>query len=210
MDLGLESGTLWATCNLGAEKPEEFGGYYGYGMTKPYAETDVNTWETYFKKLGGTGTDEYDCGTDKDPLREYVKPNGMFYYIADYPGIEDGIGRTEWDAAYVTSSKLRLPTNAEFNELVGNTISRWTTENGVNGVRFTSKSDSSKSIFLPAAGYDIFNFVNMAGYYLTSTPQEEDVICFYQLGFNYSITYTLSDERYFGISLRPVYNAPKL
>ena len=44
VDLGLPSGTLWATCNVGASKPEEYGDYFAWGETKP---KDDYSWETY-------------------------------------------------------------------------------------------------------------------------------------------------------------------
>ena len=87
VDLGLPSGLKWAKCNLGASKPEEYGDYYGWGCTDPYATGDDVDWPLYFTKLGGTGTTYSDCGTDKDPLKDYVTTNVK------------SIAGTEWDAA---------------------------------------------------------------------------------------------------------------
>ena len=44
VDLGLPSGTLWATCNLGASSPEEYGDYYAWGETE---QKDYYDWDTY-------------------------------------------------------------------------------------------------------------------------------------------------------------------
>ncbi|MCF0186780.1 MAG: hypothetical protein HUJ98_09880, partial [Bacteroidaceae bacterium] len=53
VDLELPSGILWATCNVGATKPEEYGLYYGWGMTEPYDTTKASDYATYFAKIGG-------------------------------------------------------------------------------------------------------------------------------------------------------------
>ncbi|MCF0177481.1 MAG: Ig domain-containing protein, partial [Bacteroidales bacterium] len=117
VDLDLPSGILWATCNMGASAPEKYGDYYGWGVTTPYKSSDNVSWQAYFKTLGGTGAMEADCGTDKDPLKEYVK-NGSKFDISGVAGIADGIGGTEYDAARENwKGDWRMPTGAEFYEL---------------------------------------------------------------------------------------------
>lgn len=151
VDLGLPSGTLWATCNLGATKPEEYGDYYMWGSATPNTN-DVCDWEhapyqtnasassslpvnpKWTKYLGSTTSSYKDpSATDEDALKTVLDP--------------------EDDAAYVsTDGAMRMPTKEEFDELLNSTTNEWTTENEVYGRKFTSKTDSSKYIFIPAAG----------------------------------------------------------
>ena len=142
VDLGLPSGLKWASFNLAASKPEEYGYYYGWGCTEPYADDEDVNWTLYFEKIGGSGTSLDDCGTDKDPLKDYVGPNAK------------SIAGTEWDVArQKLGGTWRMPTTAEQQELMNtdNCDWEWTTENGVNGYKVTSKHNGN-SIFLPAAG----------------------------------------------------------
>ena len=145
VDLGLS--VQWATCNLGAESPEEFGFYYGWGMTTPYSEGEVS-WENYFKKMGGTGTDAADCGTEADPLKEY---------LADGSLQDETIATTAFDAATAANGQWRLPTLGELYELVndcGNKFYNGTQSEfgGAVGYKLYNKEDESKFIFIPTAG----------------------------------------------------------
>ena len=197
VDLGLPSGLKWASFNLGASKPEEYGDYYGWGCTKPYADGEDAYWPLYFSMIGGTGTEKTDCGTEKDPFRDYVYPNNK------------SIAGTEWDVA---SQKLggtwRMPTKEEQKELknTDNCNWQWTTENGVNGYKVTSKHNDN-SIFLPAAGFRKGTSLYSAGsygYFWSSSPNPDyrDNACLlYFLSRNYAWG---SDSRYLGFPVRPV------
>ncbi len=129
VNLGLPSGTLWATCNVGASKPEEFGNYYAWGETKPKS---TYSWDTYT-------------------------------YTANYEELP-----AENDAATVNwGSKWEMPSHEQIKELYNNTITAWTTQNGVNGRKVTSKINSV-SIFFPFAGrFDESNlrYTEIRGYY---------------------------------------------
>lgn len=95
VDLGLTSGTRWATCNVGASKPQDYGNYYAWGET---TTKETYNWSTY---LDGQITGNSDCGTDKDALN----------------GITD-IAGTQYDAAYVNwGGKWRMPTRTQQDEL---------------------------------------------------------------------------------------------
>ena len=165
IDLGLPSGVKWATCNLGAAKPEEYGDYYGWGCTEPYADYDMPDWVTYFEKLGVPDCEEAeytDCGTDMDPLRDYVSPNNK------------SIAGTKWDAArQKLGGTWRMPTTEELQELMNTDYCdyTWTTENGVNGVKVMSKKNGN-SIFLPAASsHQRWFFAGTCGFYWSSSPR---------------------------------------
>lgn len=135
VDLGLPSGTLWATCNVGANSPEEIGAYFAWGETKPQANKAYSEESYSYKYCAKT--------TGMDELCELEKITKHY-----------GDGRhllPEYDAATATwGSGWRMPTNTELKELTDNCTATWTTKNGVKGCLFTASN--GKSIFLPAAG----------------------------------------------------------
>ena len=136
VDLGLPSGTLWATCNIGAEKPSDAGLYFQWGDTSGYTADQV-----------GTGDGKKKFALDWSDYKWGKNPNFTKYTT---------IGATlelEDDAAHVNmGGDWHMPSPDQIEELIDNTTSTWTTQDGVNGSLFTSKKDTSKSIFIPAAG----------------------------------------------------------
>ena len=144
VDLGLPSGTKWATQNVGARKPSDFGLYFQWGDTQGYSADQVGIGDG-LKKFANDWSDYkwYESGS-KD------SPNFTKYTITEAAlDLED-------DAAHVNmGGDWHMPTPDQIQELINtaNTTSTWTTQDGVNGRLFTSKSDNSKSIFIPAAGY---------------------------------------------------------
>ena len=207
VDLGLPSGLLWATCNLGASKPEEYGFYYGWG-TDVYAEGYEANWGYYFYCLGAkdySATMDY-CGTDKDPLKDYLR--GSKYSRASEAGKADGIGGTEWDSARKTwMGEWRMPTIAEFKEIkdANNCTWEWTTLNNVKGYTVTSKKNGN-SIFLPAAGVQTtsLDFAGKQGYYWSSTFDNSQKQYAAYFSFDASGPYTGQTYRIYGQSIRPV------
>lgn len=153
VDLGLS--VNWATCNVGAEKPEEYGDYYAWGETAPYyvknagADNELQwrkgkeagyDWESYFD----IKTIE---PTDYDDIVTFWHYNTQEKSVIEY----------YHDAATINwGGEWRMPRQAEFEELINldNCTWTWTTMNGVNGYRVTSKKPGyeGNSIFLPAAG----------------------------------------------------------
>ena len=139
IDLGLPSGTLWATCNVGTSMPEQYGDYFAWGETTTKA---LYKWDTY----------KY-CNGSYDMLTKYC-------YISGYGsnGFTDTLTilLPEDDAATVHwGSGWRTPTNDEWRELDAYTTKTWTTQNSVNGMLLTSPNGGS--IFLPATGSYRFN-----------------------------------------------------
>lgn len=137
VDLGLPSGTLWATCNVGANSPEEVGDYFAWGET--------TTKEEY-------SWDDYEHGYGNDALKKYCTHSEY-----GYNGFTDG--KTELDpeddaATANWGSDWQMPSIKQMEELINDsyTTTEWTQLNGVNGRKITSKSNH-KSIFMPAAGY---------------------------------------------------------
>lgn len=136
VDLSLPSGTLWATCNVGASKPSEAGLYFQWGDTQGYTAEQV-----------GTGEGQKKFASDESDYKFGVYPNYTKYTTTGATlELED-------DAAHVNmGGEWHMPTPTQINELLNNTTNTWTTQDGVNGRLFTSKKDGTKSIFIPAAG----------------------------------------------------------
>lgn len=148
VDLGLPSGTLWANMNVGALKEEGTGYYFAWGETEPNSEYN---WSTYKW-----------CNGDVRSMTKYCSKS---YY--GYNGFTDN--KTELDpmddAAYMNwGSEWRMPSYAQCEELVNSsyTTTVWTTQNGVNGRKITSKVNGN-SIFLPAVGERSFRENGWAG-----------------------------------------------
>ena len=128
VDLGLS--VKWASCNVGASSPEEYGGYYAWGET----EEKSNYNEKYYKWCNGSVTtftkyctDSYNGTVDNKTILE----------------LEDDVAHMKW------GENWRMPTSREFDELLSCTCKR-TTHNGVYGLLVTGPNGNS--IFLPAAG----------------------------------------------------------
>ncbi len=133
VDLGLPSGTLWATCNVGANAPEEYGDYFAWGETEP---KQTYEWSNY--KWG----DPYAQGR----LSKYVtkREYGTIDYKTDL--------ETEDDAASVNwGPKWCMPSLEQQEELAEKCTWEWTSMNGVNGYLVTGPNGNR--LFLPAPGY---------------------------------------------------------
>lgn len=132
MNLGLPSGTLWATMNVGASKPSDAGLYFQWGDTKGYTTEQVGTGEGQ-KKFALDGSDY-----NKDISTKY-NTGGTTLDLED-------------DAAHANmGGSWHMPTPTQIQELTANTTSAWTTSDGISGVSFASKKDSSKFIFIPTS-----------------------------------------------------------
>ena len=180
VDLDLPSGTLWATCNVGAEKPEDYGYYYAWGETS----TKNSYYSSNYKWYNGSD----------DSFTKY--------------GDFDDLDLSD-DAAYVNwGSNWRMPNDYDFRELINthNTTTEKVTQNGVIGLKITSKSNG-KSIFLPLAGFINGSTLNAAGtiaYYWSSETYDEGSVCYLHIqGGNVTVS---SCSRYMGQSIRPVRN----
>ena len=195
VDLGLPSGTLWATMNIGAPKPEHCGDFFAWGETSGYngGKTTFN-WTTY----------KYCMGTNKT-LTKYC--DNSEYGTVDHLTELD----LEDDAAYVNwGPGWRMPSKEQFNELRNSelTTAEWTTVNGVNGQKITSKANGN-SIFLPAAGVRrgaSLSKEGSEGYYWSRTLETGPLDYARYLNFDSSDIYNIPNERCFGRSVRPVRN----
>ena len=162
VDLGLPSGVKWATFNVGATQPEEYGDYFAWGETEP-------------KEL-------YDEST--------------------YSETEEDAATANW------GSEWRMPTQAEQDELRTECSWTWMTKNDVNGYKVVGPNGNS--IFLPAAGYcsgsSLYN-VGHKGFYWASSLYTGNTSYAYYLSFTYNDVSRYSNDRCYGQSVRPVYDA---
>ncbi len=190
VDLGLPSGTKWATCNVGATAPEGYGGYYAWGET---TTKDTYSWGTY--KWCSKGT--YDSQT------KYCTNSA--YGTVDSKRVldpEDDAAHVNWGGAW------RMPTDAEWTELRENCTWTWTTLNGINGYEVKSKKEGNdNSIFLSAAstyGESSITSVGTSGNYwsnalYTNAPSQAYYVYFDSQGVSRKNSYRLN-----GRSVRPV------
>ena len=187
VDLGLPSGTLWATCNVGASAPEEYGDYFAWGETEP---KEVYNWETY-KWCNGT---EYS-------LTKYCTTSS--FGTVDNTRVLD----LEDDAAYVNMGpSWRMPSEAQQTELIQKCTWQWTTMNGVNGRLITGPNGNS--IFLPAAGERFYSSLLEAGSrsdYWSRDLSLGDPICAKGIRFQSDKIFWLDGARAIGRSVRAVY-----
>lgn len=207
VDLGLPSGTLWATMNVGATSPEGCGGYYAWGETKAWGEEDTsnthnygyNSNVSYSKILYGWNTYKW-CNGSYDNQTKY-NTNSSY-------GTVDNITTIELadDAAYVNwGSNWRMPTNAEWTELRNNCSWAWTTQNGVYGCKVTASNGNS--IFLPASGCRFNNSLYDAAiygcYWSSSLNTDEPYWAYFQYLDKSSVDLDCYDRCY-GRSVRAV------
>ncbi len=186
VDLGLPSGLKWATMNVGASKPEEYGDYFAWGETEPKSNY---YWSTY-KWCNGSETTQTKYNTSSS------------YGTVDNKTVLD----PEDDAAHVNwGGSWRMPTKEEQDELRNNCTWTWTTKKGVNGRLVTGPN--GKSIFLPAAGdregtrlYDAGSWGN---YWSSSLNTDRpSYACF--VNFGSVDVYWYDFYRRYGRSVRPV------
>ena len=208
VDLGLPSGTKWANMNLGADTPEGDGLYFAWGETRGYTSNtaDGRLFDIpSYKWMNKTKPDIWQ-------ITKYQIEDGQTegcWYDADGKFIGDGKRTLEPvdDAAHVMwGGDWVMPTYEDMQELLEYTTSVWTTQNGVNGRKFTSKKNG-KSIFLPAAGtryMDGFHFYTTNGGYWSSTVFNEYSYSAHDLGFGADEIDTFRHSRAYGRNIRPV------
>lgn len=185
VDLGLPSGTLWATCNVGATTPEGVGDYFAWGETSTKSTYD---WSTYFDINDGGYT-----------FAKYNNEGGKT--VLDP---EDDAAHVNWGGSW------RMPTKEEWQELLDNCTWTWTTQNGINGYKVTSKKAgyTDKFIFLPAAGYshdgDLYHVGSRGGFWSSSLYEYYYSDYAWYLRFTSDSHYLNGYFRYYGQSVRPV------
>ena len=186
VDLGLS--VKWATCNVGANAPEEYGYYFAWGEV----EQKTNySWSTY----------KY--GTNWNQLTKYCTDNSYgkdgFTDSKTVLDPEDDAATANWGGAW------RMPTTEEQQELINNCTWTWTTQNGVNGYKVTGPNGNS--IFLPVAGYMNEGTLYDAGsrsYYWSSSLYAGNPNGAYDVNFSSDYVDWNGGIRRNGQSVRPV------
>lgn len=187
VDLGLPSGLKWAKFNIGANAPEEHGGYFAWGET---TEKNVYSWGWYLCQ-------QSECGTWADP------------FIKNYQSAGTYILGPAYDAAHIQwGGRWRMPTEDDFKELKENCSCEKTTVNGVSGYRYTGWNGNS--IFLPDGQikngpnltsdfYKRAYWTSFCMYYSISTAQQASA---------FAPNGNLSKiDRAYGLAIRPVNDA---
>ena len=202
VDLGLPSGLKWAKCNIGAERETDYGLYFQWGETSGISGnlvgkySDKNyTWGSYTH-----------CNGSDTTLTKYN--NDTSY--GENPDNITTLETVDDAATQIMGGDWRMPTKAEFDELLSGTTNEWITNyngTGIKGRKFISKTDTSKYIFIPAAG-DCYNDsvrdVGDSSYVwssslTTSTPRDAWYLNSYSGGNN-----KYDSGRCFGFSVRGV------
>ena len=135
VDLGLS--VKWAKCNVGAEKETDAGLYFAWGETTGYTASQVGNDKQF-------SWSDYKYGNSSSNLTKYNQSDGKTV-----------LESTDDAAAQIMGGDWRMPTEADFQELLSGTTNEWVEDynkTGVSGRKFTSKKDTSKYIFIPAAG----------------------------------------------------------
>ena len=194
--------------NIGAEKPEDFGLYFAWGETTGYT-SDISDgrrfdWASYKWMTSGQSDwlwiNKYQVADGQTDGCWY---DGSGNFVGDGKAtlvLADDAARANWGGQWV------MPTYDEIVELVNNTTRVWTTLNGVNGRKFTSKVNGN-SIFLPAAGFrvgDSLSDQSSSGLYWSSSVYPSLSGNARDLYFYSGGASTNYFSRYLGQSVRPV------
>lgn len=187
IDLGLS--VKWASFNLGASKPEEYGNYYAWGEIQPKQDYD---WKNY----------QY--GSNSVELTKYVTQSR--YGKDGFTDRKTLLDSLDDAASTLLGGLWRIPTDNELSELRKKCSWTWTTENGINGYRI--KGPSNKTIFLPAAGMYINannDILNEGGRYWSSNVfDNNDLASILYFDSNSSHTDWDAKSRPYGLTIRPV------
>ena len=192
VDLNLPSGTLWAKCNLGAEKETDFGKFFQWGDTQGYSGVDDD--EHWFD------WNDYKFGCNESLTKYNVLDNNLILDKEDDPVFA------------ATCGKMMTPTKEQLQELIDFTNHEWTTIDGVNGMKFWKKdteepTDSESYIFIPAAGVCLHgrrDDVGSWGSVWSASCYESFVNLAWYMVFNAGDVYMDFGGRCFGFSVRGV------
>lgn len=182
VDLGLPSGLLWATCNIGASNPEEAGGYYAWGETTTKSNYD---WSTY---KHGT---EYNKLTKYCIYTSYGTKDGKKTLESS-----DDVASVQWNSGW------RMPTSSEFDEL--RTKCTWKYGYMLNNVKgYLVTGLNGNSLFLPLVGY--YNgYTHETGFYPYWTSSLDETNNHYALYFYLDTQPIKGMVRIYGCPVRAV------
>lgn len=184
VDLGLPSGTLWGKWNVGASKPEDYGGYYAWGENKFMTSTSMSDYRGYWIY---------------DNVGKYVSYKANTSYDT---------------ATQLLGSNWATPDQDDWGELINNSSCEWTTEGGVNGLKVTSLKNGNyiflpaAGYWSPAAG-EYVNTGSQCRYWTSEFKARQSASQSKAAGFYCDSDLSkmnLDDQYYyFGCSVRPIY-----
>lgn len=212
VDLGLS--VKWATCNVGATKPEEFGDYFAWGEIKTKDSYLLENYR-FCSKCESWVSAEFSKYTFKveearTRSRYWVKP------IIVNPEVDEGVYdkietlQLEDDAAHQNLGGVwRTPTVDEFLELRNECLWQWITLGGVEGFKVSGRKPGfeDRFIFLPAAGYrssTAIQCLGSDGYYWTSTVNNKKSSTALYISFGINSVSLCASSRSYGLAVRPV------
>lgn len=180
VDLGLPSGTLWATCNVDRKNPQEVGDYIAWGETQQKGVYDYTT---------------YAHGTSNNNITKYTAKNSELELI-------DDAAHVRWGGAW------HIPSRAQFLELINYTSPSFIFYQGSDGLKLTSLNDNNKFIFFPAGGMVTGNYqlndYNQIGHYWSKSVGSWNVRA-YNLYFDSNAQPNVTESgRIAGFNIRPV------
>ena len=188
IDLGLS--VKWASCNVGATRPEQYGDYFAWGEVEPKT---TYYWSTYKYCNGSDDSMTKYCNNSKDGYNGFTDNKRKL-------DLSDDVARMKWGGAW------RMPTRAEQDELRNNCTWTWTTQNGVKGYKVVGPNGNS--IFLPAAGCvygGTLDDAGSCGFYWSSSLYTDVPSRAYGVSFySDSVGWDGSGGRYYGLAVLPV------
>ena len=191
VDLGFPSCTMWATCNVGATKPEDYGLLFQFGRVDGYKYGDTN------HKFITNEQNKKDTGNEEIPVASSSKT----YDKNDILDLKD-------DAVYINmGGKWRMPTNDQIKELLSNTIREIKTINGVQGMMLTSIINGHQ-LYIPFSGYWYSDFycVGSGAYIWTSQVHGFGTFLAYALYcYSYGVAEVNFNTRAVALSVRGVF-----
>lgn len=200
LDLG--TGILWATTNIGAENPQDYGTYFSWGEV---AKKETYTWANY----------KWSDGFVPQTTKDYEELKMTKYCLFKVYGTKDDkkvLEPADDAAAQIWKNGWRMPTKAEVEDLLAKCEWEWSRVDGLYGYKISSKK-TGKSIFLPAAGMiaadGSHNSAFMCNYWTSSLHDQNEQ--YYAYSFVYlnddkdeNSRYISHTYRYLGMTIRPV------
>ncbi|MBR6067748.1 MAG: hypothetical protein IKP45_08090 [Bacteroidales bacterium] len=189
VDLGLPSGTKWATCNIGANNPEDYGDYFAWGETTPKRKYNIRSYKYYHDNFFDTKLTKY-CVNSSDGDKGFIDN------LTELQSTDDA-ATANW------GKNWRMPTKGEMNELWTKCTKKNITQNGVHGLLFVGPNGNS--IFLPSAGRYTEDGYGVGGFYWSCSLDPNAPFSAKDLKLDVNGHCDRTDYRYRGQSVRPVY-----
>ena len=207
IDLGLPSGTRWASTNIGAQSPEGRGDFFQWAETVTCTDKSENIqWNSSYTPGMASATDSHQCGTDKDPVCQ----DGIILQGTSGSWSGSIAGNARYDAATSRwGGSWMMPTEEQIRELFDHCVWKQTTINGIEG--YEVKGRTGKTIFLPLGGYRKYLNLDRGGSAgclwsatIDSSLPSRAMYLIYELNDKTGKGRMAKEERCIGFNIRPV------